>query len=244
MDIITKFGGIVLFRNKPKRNLLKLFIATSCVTTLNVVPVLDQDVSKGNFLLANQVSAATQIFKDVPSNFWAYKEIEWGKKHGLIKGYANGNFNPNGTLTEYQFASMIAHFYPEIDDNGDYYQLLKPYGVPLKGYTDEKAKNKPVKREVVARVLAYLNGQKSDLTNAVKWLSAQGITTATADNFRPDKYLTRAQMITFFHRLIITHNGVIDPSLLPEGQIPITGDIELIPDVPGETAPRGQTLFP
>jgi hypothetical protein len=149
----------------------------------------------------------------------------------------------NSNLTEYQFASMIAHFYPEIDDNGDYYQLLKPYGVPLKGYTDEKAKNKPVKREVVARVLAYLNGQKSDLTNAVKWLSAQGITTATADNFRSDEYLTRAQMITFFYRLTITGNSALDRNLLPEGQIPIV-DITIIPDAPGTIEDRGQPLFP
>lgn len=234
----------MLIKKNLKNKLLKLTLATSSVAALNVLPLVDQDVSKDNLLSANEVSAATQLFKDVPSNHWAYKEIEWGKKHELIKGDVNGRFNPNGTLTEYQFASILVHFYPNFSKDRDYYQSLKPLGLPLKGYTDAKAKNKPVKREVIARVFAYLNGQKSDTTNAVKWLSAEGITTATADNFNPDGYLTRAQMITFFYRLIITGNGGIDPSVLPEDWIPITGDIDLVPDVPGETAPSGQPLFP
>ena len=47
-------------------------------------------------------------FKDVPTTFWGYKFVEYAAQSGYVAGVGNGNYNPNATLTGYQWAAM--HF--------------------------------------------------------------------------------------------------------------------------------------
>ncbi|HPP44090.1 MAG TPA: S-layer homology domain-containing protein, partial [Caldisericia bacterium] len=41
------------------------------------------------------ISPATPTFKDVPTNHWAYKQVETAAKAGYLKGYPDGTFGPS-----------------------------------------------------------------------------------------------------------------------------------------------------
>jgi len=46
-------------------------------------------------------------FSDVPTTFWGYKYIEYAVQSGYVAGVGNGKYNPNATLTGYQWAAML-----------------------------------------------------------------------------------------------------------------------------------------
>ena len=49
----------------------------------------------------------TPSFKDVPKTYWAYKEIEGMKKAGLIQGYGDGTYKPDGAGTRATLATIL-----------------------------------------------------------------------------------------------------------------------------------------
>lgn len=51
--------------------------------------------------------AQSPPFPDVPANHWAYEAIESLAAKGLVKGYPDGRFLGNRTLTRYEFASAL-----------------------------------------------------------------------------------------------------------------------------------------
>ena len=56
------------------------------------------------------LASAASPFKDVKTNHFAYSSIEWAYNEGLIKGYPDGTFQPDRTLTEAQFAAMLIRY--------------------------------------------------------------------------------------------------------------------------------------
>ncbi|MET1170164.1 S-layer homology domain-containing protein [Paenibacillus amylolyticus] len=59
-------------------------------------------------LISSQASAATTTFKDVQANHWAKSAIESAVSKGYFKGYGNGLFKPNASVTRAEFASLIS----------------------------------------------------------------------------------------------------------------------------------------
>ena len=55
-------------------------------------------------MLSTVVSAAE--FSDV-GNHWAAGEIQYGVDNGMISGYPDGTFRPNGTVTRAEFVKML-----------------------------------------------------------------------------------------------------------------------------------------
>ena len=47
-----------------------------------------------------------QLFPDVPEDFWAKASIETLSKKGIVKGFEDGNFQPNKNVTRAEFAKM------------------------------------------------------------------------------------------------------------------------------------------
>jgi N-acetylmuramoyl-L-alanine amidase len=54
------------------------------------------------------------VFKDVPDNHWAIKDIQWAKEKGLIKGDGNGNFGLGKQITREEFVVVLHRFYEMI----------------------------------------------------------------------------------------------------------------------------------
>lgn len=53
------------------------------------------------------VAEASTSFRDVPNNHWANSSISYMSKHGLMTGYPNGTFRPNGDITRAEFVVVL-----------------------------------------------------------------------------------------------------------------------------------------
>lgn len=160
-------------------------------------------------------------FKDVRADNYAYEAVHWAFEKGIISGYEDGTFKPDGKVTEAQFAKMLSNYF-ELQDTSksikkttnvnvwsdEFYNKLASYGVPLNGYLDNNMRNETVKRGIVAQSIGYLQGQNKDLTTAVEFLINNNISTGqdntktnVLDKFGTNKELTRAQIVTFLYRM-------------------------------------------
>lgn len=152
------------------------------------------------------------VMTDTPFSHWAYEDISWAIKRGMLRGFENGSFKPDNSLTESQFISILSKYYNlntslDGDNEGSYdedgaYIYLKQYNLPLKGYTDKKVRNKPITRGTVAQILSMTQGGPSDVNGAVKFLQDHSLTTAqSVTAYKPTGILTRSQISAFFKRM-------------------------------------------
>ncbi len=68
------------------------------------------------FVLALAVPAAAGMFKDVPTDHWAYEAIDYLQTEGLVEGYPDNTFQGNRTFTRYEMAMVIARMYSKFED--------------------------------------------------------------------------------------------------------------------------------
>ena len=173
-------------------------------------------------------NAATN-FKDVPTNHWAKKEIDYLVNLGVIKGYKSGVFKPNDSVTNAQVAVMLVRAL-KLNTNGrpnpklqDVYSTHYAYkaiatvideGIFPK--TNKFYPNEPISRESMARALVNAFNLKG--TNHVNFidvptnywaytyitkLAYNNITTGYPDGtFRPKNKVTRAQFSAFLARAL------------------------------------------
>jgi hypothetical protein len=78
--------------------------------------------------LADYVPADPRNFSDVPSDFWAYKHIEYCVEHGVVQGYDDGLYHPDWTVTRDQMAVYVCRAFdlatpPPPYDIGEYWPL-------------------------------------------------------------------------------------------------------------------------
>jgi len=50
---------------------------------------------------------ADPTFRDVPTNYWCFKHIEYLAEHDVVNGYPDGNYNPSWEVTRDQMAVYI-----------------------------------------------------------------------------------------------------------------------------------------
>jgi hypothetical protein len=62
----------------------------------------------GEPALADYVPSDPRNFPDVPSDFWAYKQVEYCVGQGVVRGYDDGLYHPEGLVTRDQMAVYIA----------------------------------------------------------------------------------------------------------------------------------------
>ncbi|WP_100401542.1 S-layer homology domain-containing protein [Bacillus sp. FJAT-42315] len=154
------------------------------------------------------------VFRDIPAGNWAEKDIYWAVKKGVIFGYENGTFRPNLTLTEGDFAVLLARYYginPGESYSGKhrtqpYYDALEKYNLPLKGYKSDAAKSKGVTRGTIAQVLSASQSGSSDVRRAVQFLYDNNISSGTTgsktfEDFKVNNTLQRNQIAAFFARM-------------------------------------------
>lgn len=46
------------------------------------------------------------MYSDVPKDHWAYTNITWATKLGIMKGYPDGTFLPNNPVTRAEAATI------------------------------------------------------------------------------------------------------------------------------------------
>lgn len=175
------------------------------------------------FISPTNPVAAKQVFKDVPTNHYAYDAIKWAYDFNIINGYANGTFRPNQPVTEQQFAQILVSYFDlepvseeldkftkkEIPSDANY-NTLAAYQVPLNGYFHNSIRGAAVKRGTVAQAIAYIADGQTTLNKAIHFLLDHDISngqnakyeqTNLLHFFGTTNNLTRAQLVLFFYNM-------------------------------------------
>lgn len=74
-----------------------------------VLSVLSALILSGSAYAGSAAAADNNLFKDVPTDHWAYQAVTQLAKDGVITGYGNGTFQGNRNITRYEMAQMIAN---------------------------------------------------------------------------------------------------------------------------------------
>ncbi len=120
---------------------------------------------------------AVNPFDDVVNGAWYTDAIVWAAANGIVEGYGEGKFGPNGEITREQLATMLYR-----------YAKYKGYDVSaaanLNGYTDAGS--------ISSWALA-----------AIKWANAEGLVNGrTATTIVPQGKANRAETAAIFMRFI------------------------------------------
>ncbi|MCH7321806.1 S-layer homology domain-containing protein [Solibacillus sp. MA9] len=213
--------------NSAKLGFCSILIAASVYGALGTeVITAEASSNEINTKVAQQVVSQ---FKDVDKGNYAFEAINWAKDRGIVEGYPDGTFKPNESITEAQFAKMLAEFLKIKDEKGDlikytpdkhwsdtYYDGLASYGVPLNGYFENSLRNTAVKRGVIAQTIGHMTGNANALSDSIYYMIGEGITTGQNPQFEgtdlfkffgSNNNLTRGQVAAFLYRM---HNANVD----------------------------------
>lgn len=166
---------------------------------------------------------------DVGANAWYGSALDWAADAGVVTAYANGTFRPKATVKRSQVVTMLwhvagdpagepAHGFPDVPNGAPYGAALnwaRAAGVAT-AYPDGTFRPKnTVSRSQVVTMLWQAAGRPggapahgfADVAPtapyrlALKWASAQGLVSPYPGNtFRPDKLVTRLQIVVMLHR--------------------------------------------
>lgn len=107
---ICKRNGIEMLNFTGDKNgnltMHKWFAATACPGEYleSKFPYIAEEVNKR---LKEDIDMK---FKDVPETHWAYKAIEELAEMGIINGYEDGTFKPDGAVTRAEVATMLDRY--------------------------------------------------------------------------------------------------------------------------------------
>lgn len=172
----------------------------------------------GILVLSLSVGVYATGFKDIPNTHWAYESVQWAVSEGLIEGYDDGTYRPKNEITEQEFASILARYtYKGNTDDlkapvgtywaDGYYNFLKQYELPLRGYNNQKAKATALTRGEIARIIAAKNGFNLTERQAIYYMYENDISYGmidgqlTFESYGVEKAVSRAQIPAFFQRL-------------------------------------------
>ncbi len=154
-------------------------------------------------------------FSDVSATYWANNTIAWGVDSGLVKGYADGSFKPNKTVTEAEFLAMLIRSYePEVTAGSKanwatpYYTRAKALNYPVQSYSDLSARNMTINRARVAEMVSAADGVNFTGDNAIRYMLAFGLANgssagqATVASFKGKQSLTRAEALQFIKNFV------------------------------------------
>lgn len=175
----------------------------------------------------SQVSASS-AFNDVPSDYWASKEISQLYKKGIVSGDENGNFNPERSITRAETAVMISRAL-NLDTNvtglsfndvsSDFYAYQDIMAVSNAGImvgSDQMFNpNATLTRAEMAAVLVkafdlkgngeanFTDVKDSWAKEAIDIVASNGITAGYEDNtFRPNQPIKRSEFAVFLVRTL------------------------------------------
>ena len=148
---------------------------------------------------------AAVTFTDT-QNHWAATTIQWGIDQEVTKGYPDGTFKPNNTVTEAQFLAMLERAFTKTTDGNPWYQpyydLAKTNNYPVTSGTDNL-----ILRTQVAEIVAGSQGVNYTGDNAIQYLLGKGIAKGTVANditivnYQGGKTLARGEAVQFIKNL-------------------------------------------
>lgn len=168
-------------------------------------------------------------YTDVKTNHWAHEAVEAISDRSIIKGYPNGSFQPNNTITYGEFIKMalIAGTSTDVGNakSGHWASNYYDKALELKYFTvndiPRAMLGSLIPRGDMALIISSVLGDMDiknydEIQRDIKDVTYQteheydiikayatGILTGYTNNtFRPDKTLSRAESATVIHRLV------------------------------------------
>lgn len=167
--------------------------------------------------LVGTAATATINFKDIPkpTSHWAYDTIQWAVNEGITKGYLDGTFKPDNSITEAEFLALLLNIFPNIQLSNlsaghwadKYYDYSVQMGLPVSNKRGE-----PITRGAVARLLASSLGFDYNQNRAIEYLFEIGLSNGktgqkTIEDYQPNSSMTRAEAIQFLRNLHSKYAG-------------------------------------
>lgn len=124
---------------------------------------------------------ASSQFADLPGSHWGYASVSKLVSDGTVKGYEDGSFRPDNTVTRAEFVKMMgvgterkADDYTDVPKDHWGYEYIMTSGFNLEG--TEFLPDKPITRGEVIELLWKRQGSKTGL------IAPNAITSQKADN--------------------------------------------------------------
>jgi hypothetical protein len=147
-------------------------------------------------------------FTDVQSH-WSKDTVTWGTEKEIAKGFPDGTFKPDSTVTESQFLALLLRTFMD-DLKDDAVTWYQPY------YDVAHANNYPVidkynaviLRTQVAEIVSGTQGVNLSGDNAIAYLLAKGLAkgkiadSVTLENYYGQEGLTRAEALQFIKNVV------------------------------------------
>ncbi|HJV46213.1 MAG TPA: GDSL-type esterase/lipase family protein [Bacillota bacterium] len=148
-------------------------------------------------------------FADISSH-WAKSVIEKGVDEGIVKGYPDGSFRPDQSVTQSEFIALLIRIFPNAQkDSVDWSNthassqwtdsienIIQQYHIPV-----GKTLTNPITRMEVAQIIASAEGYHYDNQGAIAYLYDQGLSqgrsSQTIEGFDGGGTLTRAEALAF-----------------------------------------------
>ena len=188
-------------------------------------------------------------FSDVPYSAWYHKDVSSASAAGIIHGVGNGQFNPDGNLTEAEAMTLMANVYAIYNADTD---LLAQYRANnqgghwasgIKAYCEYRGLATPFEaefdtnctrgkmafyfaRSMDAIVFTPINDKKAAPENLdllgnkdVELLFTSGILVGDEGGFRLESSITRAETAAIIHRVANLKARV---TVTPKEEVPVT----------------------
>ena len=191
-------GAKVIMENYKGKYLLRLFIKdennfmfSSCEYKIDLSSANNgklQEVygaNMGNIYTANNVVNDNSIFSDMKSTYWAYNYIVQLVNSGVVKGYSDGTYKPENSITKAEFLALELRVlkidvtpYKQVGEaewftKDGYFGAAKSMGIILEkdygqGYKNLQINSKITREEMaffIARAIVYQNGFQTNVDN-------------------------------------------------------------------------------
>ena len=113
---------------------------------------------------------ANVMFPDVPENHWAYEYLNSLQKRGILKGYPDGTFGGDRSLTRYEYAAMLYRVLEQgipVDT-----RLLNEFEAELGRIRIDRIKGKDDSYAKIERIRVVNNADRDDYGNKIITVSS------------------------------------------------------------------------
>jgi len=143
-------------------------------------------------------------YKDVSSNYWAFKEIQAAKQVGIMSGYSDELFGPEDGITRAQMAAIVYRWVKqECEKNESAYPSCNQLAnTSITKYEDVLTSHWAYDEIHFVRSIGFMSGYNGNL-------------------FKPEEKLTRAQAVKVLNSLF-KHNFVIHDATPTFRDVPAT----------------------
>ncbi|MGF7035350.1 hypothetical protein J2T17_006358 [Paenibacillus mucilaginosus] len=170
----------------------------------------------GLFINGADIKANQIQFTDVPSDHWAVEEINWALQERIIDGYSDGSFKPQQEVSPSEYLSMIIRAFGPADfstnvssKNWDQpyveYAIKYSWNDTFKVPFSSSVETAKMSRAHVAELMTNVLGRNYNQEDSIRFLMdsklAEGKSGTTVEGFKAMDLVTRAEALTFIHRL-------------------------------------------